>query len=121
MAELSTLGSVIRTAGEGALAPNVQTGTAYTLTTTDRGGFVAFTGSGPVTLTLPNSLPAGFRCTVAQIGAGQVTFTAASGATITSAQGLVKTALTGSGAELWVYQNTSGTAANYWLAGDLAA
>lgn len=101
--------------------PNVQTGTAYSLLSSDSGGLVAFTGASPSTLTLPNSLPAGFRCTVAQIGAGQVTFTAASGATVASAQGLVKTALIGSGAELWVYQNTGGAAAKYWLAGDLAA
>ena len=121
MAELSTLGSVIRTAGEGALAPNLQTGTTYTLQTTDRGGLVGFTGAGAVTLTLPNNLPVGFRCTVAQIGAGQVTFTAATGGAIVSVQSLVKTALTGSGAELWVYANSGGSAAQYWLTGDLAA
>lgn len=105
--------------GGSAVTPNVQTGTAYTLTSSD--GFVAFTGSGAITLTLPNNLPTGFRCTVAQIGAGQVTFSAASGAAIVSVQSLVKTALTGSGAELYVYQNAGGTAARYWLAGDLAA
>lgn len=110
-----------RTSGSALPTPNVQTGTAYTLLAADAGNIVAFTGAAAAALTLPNSLPVGFRCTVAQIGAGQVTFTAASGALVVSAQSFVKTAIVGSGAELWVYQNAGGAAARYWLVGDLVA
>lgn len=110
-----------RTIGAVAQAPNVRTAATYTIALADLGGIVAFTGAAAITVTLPDTLPAGFRCTVAQIGAGQITFAPGGAATIVSVQTLRKTALLGSGADVWVYENTTGTAAKYWLAGDLAA
>ena len=61
---------------------NTQSGTAYTLTATDNGRVVAFTSGSAVTLTVPSGLGAGFSCSVVQYGAGQITVTAGSGATL---------------------------------------
>lgn len=57
---------------------NNQTGTTYTLASTDNGKTVTLSNASPITLTVPASLPAGFHCTLVQIGAGQVTITPSS-------------------------------------------
>ncbi len=57
---------------------NAQTGTSYTLLTSDNGKIVTLSNAGGITLTVPASLGAGFSCTIIQIGAGQVTVTASS-------------------------------------------
>ena len=57
---------------------NVQTGTSYTLAAADRGRLVLCGNANPVTVTVPAGLPAGFRCRIAQTGAGQVTVGGAS-------------------------------------------
>lgn len=97
---------------------NVQSGTSYTLQASDNGKVVSFTNGSAVTVTLPNSLPANFNCTLEQRGAGQVGVTPASGATLhtsSSRTGL----LTGqySAATVWVWSN-SGTNAVYNMVGD---
>jgi hypothetical protein len=61
---------------------NTQSGTSYTLTATDNGGVVAFTSGSAVALTVPSNLGAGFSCSVVQYGAGQITVSAGSGATL---------------------------------------
>jgi hypothetical protein len=61
---------------------NTQSGTSYTLTATDNGGVVAFTSGSAVALTVPSDLGAGFSCSVVQYGAGQITVSAGSGATL---------------------------------------
>ena len=61
---------------------NTQSGTSYTLTATDNGGVVAFTSGSAVALTVPSGLGAGFSCSVVQYGAGQITVSAGSGATL---------------------------------------
>ena len=63
---------------------------AYTLLASDEGKVLLFNNASDVTLNLP-VLTAGFTCTVIQIGAGEVVFTASS-TTINNRQGHTKTA-----------------------------
>lgn len=100
---------------------NAQTGTTYTLQASDAGKVVELTNAAAITLTLPNSLPAGFCCSIAQGGAGQVTFSAASGATLRNRQAHTKLAGQWSMASLVVRGNSGGSAAEYVLAGDTTA
>lgn len=100
---------------------NAQTGTTYTLAASDTGKVVTLSNASAITLTLPNSLIAGFVCTVIQKGAGQVTFTAASGATLRNRQSHTKTAGQYAVTTLYVDSNSGGSAADYYLAGDTAA
>lgn len=57
---------------------NAQTGTSYTLVSADNGKIVTCNNASAITLTIPAGLPTGFTCTVIQLGAGAVTFTASS-------------------------------------------
>lgn len=71
---------------------NFQTGTTYTLQASDLGKIVVLTNAAAITVTVPNSLVAGFNCLTRQGGAGQVTFVAGSGATLNAyPTGAVKT------------------------------
>lgn len=99
---------------------NRQTGTTYTLQAADSGKIVELANSAAITVTLPNSLPAGWCCTLVQDGAGQVTLSAASGATLKNRQSHTKLAGNGSFATLYVSSN-AGTAAAYRFGGDTAA
>lgn len=72
-------------------AYNNQTGTTYTLVAGDNGKVVTLNNASAITLTVPTSLPAGFNCSIVQLGAGQVTITA-SGTTINNRQSFTKTA-----------------------------
>jgi len=68
-----------------ALTFNAQTGTSYTLATTDVGALVTLSNTGGITLTVPPStFTTGQVIDVQQINTGQVTFAAGSGVTITS-------------------------------------
>ena len=68
-----------------ALTFNAQTGTSYTLATTDVGALVTLSNTGGITLTVPPStFSTGQVIDVQQINTGQVTFAAGSGVTITS-------------------------------------
>ena len=71
-------------------AYNAQTGTTYTLQSSDNGKIVTLSNASAITLTVPTSLPAGFNCTIVQLGAGQVTITASS-TTINNRQSFTKT------------------------------
>lgn len=99
---------------------NRQTGTSYALVADDCGKIVELANAAAITLTLPNSLPKGFNCTVVQDAAGQVTFTAASGATLKNRQSHTKTAGNGALCVLYVSSN-AGSAADWRLGGDTAA
>jgi hypothetical protein len=70
---------------------NAQTGTTYTLLSSDNGKVLTFNNASAITLTVPTGLGAGFNCLVVQIGAGQVTFSASS-TTINNRSGYTKTA-----------------------------
>lgn len=99
---------------------NAQTGTTYTLAASDTGKVVTLSNASAITLTLPNSLPAGFVCTVVQKGAGQVTFSAAAGATLNNAHTQTKTFGQYAICTLYVDANSGGSSAIYYLAGDTA-
>jgi hypothetical protein len=68
---------------------NTQTGTTYTLASSDNGKVVTLNNGSAITVTVP-TLSAGFSCTFIQKGAGQVTFSA-SGTTISNAHSQTKT------------------------------
>ena len=93
----------------------------YTLPAADNGTVVYVNKATAVAVTLPNSLPPGFNCSVAQEGAGQVTFAAASGATRQSPNGASKSAVRYGVVALLVKANAGGSAADWRLAGDLSA
>jgi hypothetical protein len=46
----------------------------YPITSADNGKVIQSSGSSAITITIPNSLPIGFNCTVVQMGTGQITF-----------------------------------------------
>jgi len=73
-------------------AINTQTGTTYSVLSTDNGEILTFNNGSAVTVTIPTGLPVGFNCTAIQLGAGQVGFTAAAGVTLNSYGGLLKLA-----------------------------
>lgn len=73
------------------IAINQQTGTTYTLQSSDNGKIVEFTNGSAVTCTLPSGLGTTFGCTISQVGAGQVTL-AASSTTIHNRNSYTKTA-----------------------------
>jgi hypothetical protein len=52
---------------------NAQTGTSYSLQSSDNGKLVTLNNAAAITLTVPASLGAGFNCQILQLGAGQVT------------------------------------------------
>lgn len=68
-----------------------ETGTSYTLVASDAGKIITFNNAADITLTVSNGLPTGFTCTVIQLGAGEVVFTASS-TTINNRQAFTKTA-----------------------------
>jgi hypothetical protein len=51
---------------------NTQTGTTYTLSTSDNGKIITLNNASAITLTVP-ALFAGFNCMIVQLGSGQVT------------------------------------------------
>lgn len=59
--------------------------TARTLTAADIGKIISCTADTAVTITVPAGLGASFYCSIAQIGAGQVTVSAGSGASLANA------------------------------------
>ena len=72
-------------AGGGIAGFNAQTGTTYTLVSTDVNKLVTASNASAITVTVPPSVySANDVINVQQIGAGQVTFAAGSGVTITS-------------------------------------
>ena len=71
---------------------NDQTGTTYTLTSSDNGKVVTLNNGSAITLTIAASLGDGFNCLIVQKGAGQVTLSAATGVTIANRSSETKTA-----------------------------
>ena len=93
---------------------------SYTLSAGDSGTVLRFTSNSPITLSCPNALEAGFHVGIMQMGNGQVTPVAASGASILQRNGFTKTAGLYAAASLIVQANAGGSAASYLLAGDCA-
>lgn len=96
---------------------NAQTGTTYTLVAGDSGKIIECSNASAITVTLPNSLAQGFYCTIAQTGAGQITLTAASGATLRSFDSFTKTAGQYAAINLYVTTNSGGSSAIYMMQG----
>jgi len=82
---------------------NAQTGTTYTLLSSDNGKVVTLNNANAVTVTVPAGLAAGFSCVLIQQGAGQVTVSGANGVTLQSYQGNAKIAGQYAGATLFAH------------------
>jgi hypothetical protein len=65
---------------------NNQTGTAYTLLSSDNGKVITLDNTAAISLTVPTGLVAGFNCMIVQKGAGLVTI-AGVGVTVTNRSG----------------------------------
>ena len=94
---------------------NDQTGTTYTLLSSDNGKVVVLNNASAVTVTVPSGLGAGFNCSFVQKGAGQVTFSASS-TTINNRQSHTKINAQYGVASLLAY-----AADTFVLAGDTAS
>lgn len=101
-------------------AINFQTGTAYTVLSTDNGGTVDLENAAPITVTVPEGLAAEFNCLFIQSGAGQVTFVASGGATLHQRSGFSKTAGQWAVVSMLIRTNAGAVAAQAVLAGDMA-
>lgn len=99
---------------------NLQTGTSYTIQASDDGKIVRLSNASAITVTVPNSLSADFTCLCVQAGAGQVTFTAAGGATQRQRGGLSNTSGQYAVVSLLGDSNAGGTSFVYILSGDMA-
>lgn len=75
--------------GSGAI--NSQTGTTYTLLSTDNGEIIVWSTSSAGTLTIPSGLPVGFNATLIQTGTAAIGITG-SGTTLNSFEGKLRTA-----------------------------
>lgn len=98
--------------------PNVQTGTTYTALASDCANTVTLNNASAVTVTLPSTLPLGCGIGWVQIGAGQVAFSAGSGATLNNRSSQSHIAGRYGAATTYIYANSGGSAATYTLAGD---
>lgn len=98
---------------------NAQTGTTYTLATTDLGKLITLSNAAAITLTVPQdsavTWAVGAWCEIFQLGAGQITVVAGSGATL-------RTTPTAKVRAQYARAYLQKISANTWaLAGDLAA
>ncbi len=100
---------------------NAQVGTTYTVLTSDNGKVVDLSNVASITVTVPATLAVGFNCLFCQANTGQVTFVADAGATQRQRQSYTKTAGRWGVVSLYVRANAGGSAAEYVLAGDMAA
>lgn len=94
---------------------NDQTGTTYTLLSSDNGKVVVLDNASAVTVTVPSGLGAGFNCSFVQKGAGQVSFSASS-TTINNRQSHTKI-----NAQYGVASIVAYAADTFVLAGDTAS
>ena len=69
------------------LAVNAQTGTSYTLLTSDHNKIVILDNAAAVTVTVPSGLGTGFKCDLIQLGAGTVSVAGDGGITVNNRQG----------------------------------
>jgi len=98
---------------------NLQSVTAYTLANTDSGKILEINNTAAATVTLPNSAPAGFTCTIVQVNTGNVTFANAAGTTFFHRSTGANTG--GQWALATVYVRSNAGAAAVWvLGGDTA-
>lgn len=83
------LGSTTNTlSGFGAQINTIST--SVSLAATDNAEVIQSNAASAITITIPAGLPTGFNCMVLQYGAGQITFSGASGVTIINRNGFTK-------------------------------
>lgn len=99
---------------------NAQTGTTYTIVASDHGKLITCSNASAITVTVSNALKAGFYCTVAQKGAGQVTFSAQASGALRNRQSHTKIAGQYGMVSLFVEAN-AGTAPEIYLGGDTSS
>lgn len=99
----------------------LSTSTAYTLSMANHATPLDIENASAIGLTLPNSLPAGFNTLVTQGGAGQISITLDSGATLRNRSSHSKTAGQWAQIGIEVRKNVDGVSAEYVLSGDTAA
>lgn len=88
-------------------------GTARTLTAADSGTIIDFISNSPIVVTLPNNMSYGTIFTFQPNGSGSISMTVALGATLRMPTGITKCGPQFSACGVRVYQNTSGSAAQY--------
>ena len=105
---------------------NVKTGTSYTLVLTDNGTIIPFNAATTVTVSVPDTLPIGWSCTLLQLGGSQadglVTVQATGGADLASnadSIGNLHRTIDGWGGmmSLLVYANADDTSAEVLISG----
>lgn len=94
-------------------AVNTQSGTTYTLASSDNGKVLVFTNGSAVTVTIPSGFPVGYNCSIVQYGAGQVTVSAGSGVTLR-----LRTSANKTGGQYAVASLLSVVSNEYLFAGD---
>lgn len=97
-----------------------QGGTTYTVADSDCGAMIDHSNASATTITLPADKPRGFIVSFTQSGAGQITFSAGSGATVHTRGSKNKTAGQYAAASAVVKSNAGG-AAVWLLTGDLTS
>jgi hypothetical protein len=97
-----------------------QTGTTYAFVPADNGKAVTLTNAAAITATLPNNLAKGWNAIVYQGGAGQITFTTGTGATLRNRQNQTKSAGQYAMVSLMCVSNSDGASAVVALGGDAA-
>ncbi len=100
--------------------PTLSTNT-YTLTKSDNGALLYIDNGSATTIYLPNNLQKGFNVGVIQYGAGQITFSASSGAVLRNSQSHTKTSAQYAVVSLFVASNTDNVSAVYMLGGETAS
>jgi hypothetical protein len=95
---------------------NTQSGTTYTLLSSDNGAVIQFTNANPITVTIASGLGANFYCTLIQWGAGQITVSPDTGVTRNSEDSQYKTAGQYAGIDLFAV-----SADTFWMGGSTAA
>jgi hypothetical protein len=103
------------------IVPRYTTGTSETITAADHDKLVSLANGSPISCVLSAAAPAGTIVRALQRDAGQVTFSAASGATLRNRQSHTKTAGEWAIVTLQVSINSGGSAAVWYLSGDTAA
>lgn len=99
---------------------NNQSGTTYTIQASDNGKIVVLNNASAITVTVPNSLTAGFNCLLVQKGAGQVTVSAAASGNLRNYNGDNKLAGQYATASLFIESN-GGTAPEIYFQGETAS
>ncbi len=101
--------------------PRYTSGTSETITAADNGLLVSMANGSSISCVLSAAAPAGTIVRVLQRDAGQITFSAASGATLRNRSSHTKTAGQWAIVTLQVSINSGGAAAIWYLSGDTAA